>query len=134
MTKRFEKIGVGQQASELYSTVYSLTKKESFSKDFELKNQINRSSASAIDNIAQNIERNNNKEFIHFLFISTVSAGETRSQLYHALNRQYITKDEFQATYNEAETISKHTRNFITYLNESEFKGSKYVKPQSSIA
>ena len=96
MPKSFEELPVWQNARELVNYVYSLTMKDRFSKDFSLVDQIRRASASVMSNIAEGFERGSNAEFIHFLYISKGSAGETRTQLYIALDQEYISKEEFK--------------------------------------
>ncbi|MBX7053211.1 MAG: four helix bundle protein, partial [Flavobacteriales bacterium] len=80
--QRFEDLPVWNNARALCRDIFALMQKPSMKFDFELKSQINRSSASIMDNIAEGFERNNNKEFKHFLYISKSSCGEVRSQLY----------------------------------------------------
>ncbi len=130
MAKRFEELEVWQKARAYCQTIWALIRKEAFAKDFELKNQINRSSGSAMDNIAEGYERSNNKEFIHFLFIAKGSIGESRSQLQRAFDRGYISQEEFENAFNESLVISKQLGNFINYLKESEMKGSKHVQSE----
>lgn len=129
--KRFEDLEVWQLARELAKDIFELTKKTLFSKDFELKGQINKSAGSIMDNIAEGFERGGNKEFSQFLFIAKGSCGETRSQLYRAADRDYISKDEFSSVCRKAEKVSKQLSGLANYLKGSQQKGSKYVVGQS---
>jgi four helix bundle protein len=54
------------------------------SKDFALRNQMERSSLSIPSNIAEGMERDTTPEFIKFLRYSKGSCGELRTQLYLA--------------------------------------------------
>jgi four helix bundle protein len=106
--------------------IHKLTIKEQFSRDFKLVGQINGSSGSIMDNIAEGFERDGNKEFIQFLTFSKGSCGETRSQLYRALDYQYITQEEFDAAYKMTLEESKMLKSFIQYLKDSELKGNRF--------
>ncbi len=123
---RFEDIMAWQKARILCKLINSYTLKELFSRDFKLTGQIKGSSGSAMDNIAEGFERGGNKEFIQFLFISKGSAGETRSQLYRALDNSYISENEFKEAYQLAEQVSKLVGGFINHLKSSDIKGTKY--------
>ena len=79
---------------------------------------------SAMSNIAEGFSRRSNREFIQFLFISKSSAAEVQSQLYVALDQEYINEDDFERIYNQAEVVSKMDSGFIKYLN-SQLKQSK---------
>jgi four helix bundle protein len=61
-----------------------------FSKDFGLRNQMQRAAVSIMSNIAEGFERGGNQEFVQFLYIAKGSCGELRSQLYVALDQAYI--------------------------------------------
>ena len=124
--QRFEDIIAWQKARILCKLLNGYTLKYLFSRDFKLVGQIKGSSGSAMDNIAEGFERGGNKEFIQFLFISKGSAGETRSQLYRALDNEYISEEEFQKAYNLAEEVSKLLAGLINHLKSSEIKGDKY--------
>ena len=123
----FEDLEVWQLARELAREIYRLTQKEHFSKDYSLKDQINKSAGSTMDNIAEGFERGGNKEFSQFLFIAKGSCGEARSQLYRALDRQHIDEIDFESVKNRAVTVSKQLSGFISYLKKSEIKGTKYA-------
>jgi len=124
--QHFEDIIAWQKARVLCKMINGYTLKNSFSKDFKLISQIKSSSGSAMDNIAEGFERGGNKEFIQFLFISKGSAGETRSQLYRALDNEYITNIEFQEAYNLADEVGKLVGALMNHLKSSELKGNKY--------
>lgn len=124
--ERFEDLKVWQLARELCQTVHKLTLKEQFSKDFKLIGQIKGSSGSIMDNIAEGFERDGNKEFIQFLSIAKGSCGETRSQLYRAIDNGYISQEEFDLTYDKTLECNKMLKGFISYLKDSELKGNKF--------
>jgi len=124
--ERFEDLKIWQLARELCQMIHKLTIKDQFSRDFKLVGQINGSSGSIMDNIAEGFERDGNKEFIQFLTFSKGSCGETRSQLYRALDYQYITQDEFDAAYKMTLEESKMLKSFIQYLKDSELKGNRF--------
>jgi four helix bundle protein len=124
--KKFEDLECWQLARELSRKIYQLTIKEKFSKDFSLVNQIRNSSGSVMDNIAEGFERGGNKEFSQFLSISRGSAGEIKSQLYRALDQNYIDIDEFNDTYNLATRTGKAITGLMNYLKDSQMKGFKY--------
>ena len=98
--RRFEDLEAWKFGRELTQSVYSLTRKERFSKDFGLSDQIRRAGVSVMSNTAEGFERGSNKDFVRFLFIARASAGEVRSLLYVALDQGYITEEEFNSTRN----------------------------------
>ncbi len=127
MARRFEDLEVWQKARMFCKDVHEVMKESSFSKDYALCNQLNRSSGSVMDNIAEGYERNNNKELIQYLYIAKGSAGEVRSQLYRAFDRNYILKVEFEKLLIDIENISKQLNNFIEYVKNTDMKGAKHV-------
>ena len=124
---KFEELEIWKLARELANEIFDLfTGSESFSRDFKLKDQINGSSGSVMDNIAEGFERGGRNEFINFLTFSKGSAGEVKSQLYRALDRKYITQEQFERLYEKTDLIGKKIGAFINYLNSSSHKRNKF--------
>ena len=123
---RFEDIEAKQKARFLANEIQTISLTSGLSKDYKLKEQINASSESIMDNIAEGFERGGKLEFINFLSISKGSAGEVKSQLYRMLDREYITREKFDELYSLAHEIGNMLGGWIVYLNKSEFKGTKF--------
>ena len=115
----FEEIKSWQKARAFNRRLYEVTDNQSFKKDIDLTRQIRRASISISSNIAEGFERNSDREFIYFLYIAKASAGEVRSQLYLALDLNYISTLDFEELFNEVSDISKLISGFIKYLTKS---------------
>lgn len=83
----FEEIDAWKPAKDLCSEIGKLIDSGAFQKNFRLINQTEGSSGSIMDNIAEGFERGSRAEFVQFLGYAKGSAGELRSQLYRALDR-----------------------------------------------
>jgi four helix bundle protein len=123
---RFEDIEAWQWARQLCNMIHVWTLRPDFSKNFKLRDQIEGSSGSIMDNIAEGYERGGNKEFINFLSIAKGSCGETRSQCYRALDFKYINQIGFDEAYALCIKISTKITNLMNYLIDSDRKGFKF--------
>jgi len=125
--KRFEDLDVWKMARDLCKMIFALySKSEAFSRDFKLRDQLNGSSGSVMDNIAEGFCRGNRNEFINFLSYSEGSVGEVKSQLYRALDRLYISNEDFNSAYALSDQVGAKIGSFINYLNNSTFRGYKF--------
>jgi four helix bundle protein len=120
--EKFEDIGVWKIARELVNDVYKITQTVPFSRDWGLKDQLQRASVSIMSNIAEGYERGSNKEFIRFLFIAKASAGEVRSLSYVAYDQKYLDEKVFSNLSSKASVISRQIKGFIVYLQKSNIK------------
>jgi four helix bundle protein len=116
--KRFEDIEAWQLARELARKVYRLTKKPRFEKDYGLKRQIQDAAGSSMHNIAEGFDSETNAEFIRFLRYAKRSCTEVQSELYLALDEEYISADEFKDVYEQARRTRAATYGFIKYLKK----------------
>lgn len=124
--KRFEEIRAWQEARELSCLVYQVTRQTTFSKDFGLKDQLQRAAVSVASNIAEGFARNGNKEFVKFLWIAKGSAAEVQSQLYVAKDVGYISDSDFERIYSKAEGCIVLIYRFIQSLRTSPITGERY--------
>jgi four helix bundle protein len=124
--KKFEDLEVWKLARVLNLKMANLLEEMKETKNFELRNQLDRSCGSVMDNIAEGFERDGNREFIQFLAISKGSLGEVRSQLYRSLDRKLLDQEEFEKINNDCLLLAGKIANFITYLRKSEIKGNKF--------
>lgn len=114
--EKFEDIEAWQLTRELTRKVYALTKNTRFSRDFGLKGQIQDTAGSSMHNIPEGFDSETDPEFVRFLRYAKRSCTEVQSELYVALDQQYITKAEFQDVYDHAGRTRAAIRGFIKYL------------------
>jgi len=123
--KTFEDIESWKIAREICTVIGKHIDEGKFKKNFRLIDQMEGSSGSIMDNIAEGFERGTRAEFIQFLGFAKGSAGEFRSQLYRALDRNYITQKEFQTLFTQIIHLSSLLQKFIEYLLKTEIAGNR---------
>jgi four helix bundle protein len=103
LIKRFEDILAWQEARKLVNGIYQVTRDGAFSKDFGLRDQVQRAAVSVMANIAEGFDCESHVEFARFLGIARRSAVEVQSLLYATLDIGYRTEDTFKSLYAQAE-------------------------------
>ena len=69
-------------------------------------------------NIAEGFDSGSNPEFIRFMKMARRSASKVQSQLYLALDRNYITGEELNKTYGIATDAKRLINGMIAYLRK----------------
>ena len=123
---KFTDLEIWQLGNNLQNRIFTEIKNEPLSKDFALKDQMNRSSGSIPDNIAEGFGRGGRLEFIQFLSISRASASELQSQIIRCYDRCYFNKEIFDELFELSDKTGKKIGSFIKYLNNSSIKGPKF--------
>lgn len=123
--KNYKELRIWKESRELNKTLWTIQSSSSLRDDLELRNQINKSSGSIMDNIAEGFERDGNKEFRQFLSISKASSAELESQLYRALDRHHIDQSTFNKLSQKLISIQSGIGSLLGYLKNSDLKGQK---------
>jgi four helix bundle protein len=110
---KFKQLRVWQEAIDLATLIYNLSKRAPFSRDFGLRDQIRRAAISVSSNIAEGDERNTNRESIHFFHIAKGSIAEIISQLHIAHNIGYIDMATLEDLEKRSGKIAASLRNLI---------------------
>jgi len=123
--ERFENIDAWQAARELTRMVYVVSTQGSFARDYRLRDQIQGSAISVMSNIAEGFDAGGDAEFIRFLGYARRSASELQSQLYIALDQDYIDQQQFDSIYRQATKTKQLIGGFIRYLRKFQAQSPK---------
>ncbi len=126
--QRFEDLPVWQEAVRLAQGVYDLTEDRRCTISSSLRDQIERSSMSVSDNIAEGFERGTTNELLAFLYIARGSAGETRSKLCFMEQRPKLRDLKFEISNLKsiAESCSRQLRAWADHLQNSDITGQRH--------
>jgi four helix bundle protein len=103
---KFQNLHVWQFANEIAVKIYRITSSKDFSRDYGLKDQIQRASVSIASNIAEGDELGTDKLAIRHFFISKGSTAELITQLIIANEIGYIDETTKITLVDECEKIS----------------------------
>lgn len=123
---KFEDLEIWQKSREVCQYVEVLFEETKLGSRYSIRDQIDRSSGSIMDNIAEGFERNGNREFIQFFSIAKGSCGEVKSQNYRAYDKKLISEEQFNKLNNLTEILKNKIGAMMNYLNKCELKGTKF--------
>lgn len=100
---RFEEFIVWQNAIELVGILFNVIDPI---KSYWYRDQLLRAATSISSNIAEGFERESNKEFARFLFISRGSCGEVRSLIHVGVKCKFLSPEMADPILDEARKLS----------------------------
>jgi four helix bundle protein len=130
---RFEELPVWKDAIDLAVRVFTLTALPVFRRYGSVRDQIERSSMSISNNIAEGFERGTTQETLTFLYISRGSSGETRSVLClcERLPGLADLRSEISDLKTRAERISRQLQAWCKSLQNSDIREQRYLTTKS---
>ena len=93
--EKFEDLEVWKLARIICQDVEWFFQNTNLGRNYPLRDQMEKSSGSIMDNIAEGFGRGGNQEFHNFLSYSKGSTTELSSQLYRALDKKLIDSEQF---------------------------------------
>ena len=113
----FQKLRVWQLAKNLAVKIYKLTKTPNLSKDFGLKDQIQRAAVSVPANISEGDELGTNRQSIRHFYIAKGSVAELQTLLIISNEVDYIEKETLDSLNNGCNLISVMLNKLIKARN-----------------
>lgn len=129
---RFEDVESWKEGRKLCNMIYAIARHEQFSRDFGLRDQIQRAAVSIVSNIAEGFDSKSNAEFHRFLVYARRSISEVKSQLYLAVDAKYISPEEFDLIYSQTDKVGKLTNGFLRFLSANKKSKPKQTNQQTS--
>ena len=103
----FEKLDVWKKSIELADAIYNRTRRFPAEERFGLTNQLRRAAVSVSSNIAEGSSRRSKLDFVRFIEIGTGSVFELASQLFIARKQSFLSEEDFQGLYRNAQEIGR---------------------------
>ena len=119
----FEKLWVWQKSHNMMQEIHQFCRSMRGAEAFNLRNQIERSSSSVCDNMAEGYTAYYYQEKIKGFHIARKEAGETQNHIRGLASKQYLNAEKSQAWVEEYEEIIRGINGYIRYIREK--KGAK---------
>jgi four helix bundle protein len=113
--EKFEDLLAWQEARQLTRKVYALASHPPLSRDFGLRDQLQRAAVSVMSNIAEGFERTGRQEKLQFMNIARASCAEVKSLVYVCLDNSYVEGAEAS----ELQSICSRISRLVTGLIRS---------------
>ena len=111
-----EDLLVYQKALAAAHAISALIERAAFRRDFELRDQLAKSSSRVPALIAEGFEQKTDRHFAHFLYSARGSSRETLTHLQVALGRRHVTATEIETLVDEYNQICRMLTGLIQHL------------------
>lgn len=111
-------LDVWNRSRELAKEIYAVTKLFPKEETYGIVSQSRRCAISIPSNIAEGCGRRTAKNTIHFLYISRGSLYELETQIYLALDLNYLNKKQFDMLLDKITTCKKLLNGFINHFKK----------------
>ena len=122
----FEDLRIWQASHQLMEKVFKLCKNLPRDERFRLRDQIERSSSSVCDNIAEGYSAYYYNEKIKIFYIARREAGETQNHIRSMQTRGYVTKCIADDLFHCYEEVKRGINGYVKYIVEK--RNKKVVK------
>lgn len=112
----YKNLDVWKKCRKLTSSVYEASKNFPKEEVFELTTQVRRAVVSLVSNIAEGCGRQHAKDAIQIFYIARGSLYEVETQLYVALDQQYIKEPKFEELIAEITSCKQMLNGLIKYF------------------
>lgn len=117
--KDYTDLDAWKKARELVNFMYSTSKAFPKEELFGLTSQIRRSAVSIPSNIAEGSGRYSRKESLHFYYIARGSLYELETQLFLALDPNYINQEQLDKALSLSGSTKKLLNGLIAYFKST---------------
>ncbi|WP_370174865.1 four helix bundle protein [Leeuwenhoekiella palythoae] len=124
--EKFEDLEVWQLSRCLCQHIEDIISSEKLNRRYAIKDQIERSSGSIMDNIAEGFGRSGSLEFRNFLGYAKGSCSELKSQIYRLYDKHLILEEDYEDLSAQCDHINAKLGSFIKYLSATKYRGTKF--------
>src|SRR5439155_20595571 len=120
---------IWQEAARLYNTVLDLLEEPGVPLTLGFRNQLDRSSLSVSNNVAEGFERSTNNELLSFIAIARGSAGEVRSMMAVVKDRPKLKRyiAALQQIRKLAESCARQLTGWAGAVDKLPFEGRRHL-------
>jgi four helix bundle protein len=118
MPAGFEKLRIWQEAHQLILEIHEIAKSLPFEERYRKRDQIERSSSAAPDNIAEGYCSYYYNDKIKGFYIARKEAGETQNHFRALEGKKYITKEKADSFIERYEKLIQGINGYINYIRK----------------